>query len=230
MPNWTSNTLKAPVEVLKKYIRKDEDGSDVFDFNLVIPRPEIYADPDLESGGHENIAIYWYRSERGTKTPEEIGNYKKCGSIFERVLFDKLNMCSIPTVKAENLILGRFGKTPDELYEIGRKYMQAYEQYGYLDWYDWSNANWGTKWNACDSDCSNVDEGLVAFDTAWCMPKPVIEKIFADNPDSEIVFIWRDEDYDGTHTLCRNVDGEMIFDTEWEDEYMYDEDEDGSDD
>lgn len=222
MPNWTSNTLKAPVEVLKKYIRKDEDGSDVFDFNLVIPRPEIYSDPDLVSGGHQDAAIYWYRSERGTKVPEKISMSHTTGfsPIYERILFEKINgICSWAREDAN--VFGRdpylFGKDPDEIYEIGRKYMEAYEKYGFLDWYDWDNANWGTKWNACDSSV-DLENGKVDFETAWSYPKPIIDKILKDNPGVFITFTWYDEDYDGHHTIMRSDNGVREEYTEWLDE------------
>lgn len=216
MPNWTSNTLKAPVEVLKKYIRKDEDGSDVFDFNLVIPRPEIYTDPKLVSGGHQDAAIYWYRSERGTIEPKRIYNYQRGGSIFERILFEKINGLS-DWARSD---IDRFGD-PDELYEAGRKYMEAYEKYGYLDWYDWDNANWGTKWNAHDT-YFNPDTESVDFETAWCYPKPIIDKILKDNPNCRIEFWWQDEDYHGDHWLIRDEEGNLTEGVEYN-EHHYDE-------
>lgn len=199
MPNWTSNRIEAPAEVLKKYISKDEDGKDCFDFNLVIPRPEIYNDPELVSGGHQEDAIYCYRSEKGTRKPQVIG--KQDGSLKGRILFGKIN-----GIGYKPSDLSRY-ENLDELYEIGRKYMNVYEEYGYLDWYDWSAENWGTKWNACDSCCDFVDDGWVEFETAWCMPKPIIEKIMADNPGCRISITWSDEDYNGTHTLERDEDG-----------------------
>ena len=215
MPNWTSNTLKAPAEVLRKYVRKGEDGINVFDFNLVIPRPEVYNDPDLVSGGHQEAAIYWYRSMRGTKKPKPIRKTPKYSSIAERVLFEKLN-----GYVEDPHILSRFGD-PDKLFEIGRKYMRAYEKYGYLDWYDWSNDNWGTKWNACDSyvapDLSQVD-----FETAWCYPKPIIDKILEDNPNCRIDFWWSDEDYDGDHWMIRDENGNITEGVEY-DEHHYGE-------
>ena len=226
MPNWTSNTLKAPVEVLKKYIRKDEDGSDVFDFNLIIPRPEIYSDPDLVSGGHQDAAIYWYRSERGTKVPEKISISHTTGfsPIYERILYEKINgICSWARDDAN--VFGRdpylFGKDPDEIYEIGRKYMEAYEKYGFLDWYDWDNVNWGTKWNACDSYV-DLENGKVDFETAWSYPKPIIDKILKDNPNCRIEFWWQDEDYDGDHWLIRDEEGNLTEGVEYN-EHHYDE-------
>lgn len=216
MPNWTSNTLKAPVEVLKKYIRKDEDGSDVFDFNLVIPRPEIYSDPDLVSGGHQDAAIYWYRSERGTIEPKKLVTHRKGMPIFERILFDKINGVN----EWARSDIDRFGDL-DELYETGRKYMDAYEKYGFLDWYDWDVAYWGTKWNAHDTYFDHVN-GSVDFETAWSYPKPIIDKILKDNPNCRIEFWWQDEDYDGDHWLIRDEEGNLTEGVEYN-EYHYDE-------
>ena len=204
MPNWTSCRLEAPADVLKKYIGKDEDGCRIFDFNLVIPRPEIYEDPDLVSGGHQDAAIYWFRSERGTKEIESIEIKNKNSPIYEKILFDRIN-----GVFWSDKYPVEIHGDPDKLYEIGRKYIEAYNKYGFLDWYDWSCAKWGTKWNACDStfDDMNDEPEWVSFDTAWCFPEPIVKKIFDDNPGCEITFEWYDEDYDGDHWLIRRDDG-----------------------
>ena len=219
MPNWTSNRIEAPAEVLKKYISKDENGKDHFDFNLVIPRPEIYDDPDLVSGGDEEGCIKWYLSERGTKKPEIINPLRATnkGLTFESLLFEKLNLAfgfdRIPDYSKEE---------QDKCYERGRKYVEAIKQYGYKDWYDWSYANWGTKWNACDSCVDWVDDGWVEFETAWCVPMPIIKKIMKDNPDCEIRIIWSDEDYDGTHTYEHDGHGMYreytVFEKRYEEE------------
>ena len=193
MPNWTSNRIEAPAEVLKKYISKDENGKDRFDFNLVIPRPEIYNDPDLVSGGYEHVAIEWYRSDRGLKPHDE----------------DFSNI--------ENL----YGDL-EKLYVTGKKYVDVYNKYGYYDWYSWSVDNWGTKWNACDSCVDWVDDGWVEFETAWSVPMPIIKKIMKDNPDCEIRIIWSDEDYDGTHTYEHDGHGGYseytVYEKKYEDE------------
>lgn len=188
MPNWTSNRLEAPTEVLKKYIGKDEDGKPFFDFNKVIPRPAIYDDPDLSSGNTEEWCIRWYLSDHG-KTRQHLNEEKYRQYCQEH---------------------------DEECYRRGEKYVNAFNKYGYKDWYDWSCANWGTKWNACDSVFDNPDEPKsIEFETAWCCPYPVIGKIMDDNPDCLITFTWEDEDYNGTHTLIRNQDGTLEKREEW---------------
>lgn len=193
MPNWTSNRIEAPAEVLKKYISKDENGKDRFDFNLVIPRPKVYDDPDLVAGGHEEVAIEWYKSDRGLKPHTEDFTYVE------------KRYCDL-----------------EKLYEIGKKYVKAKEKFGHYDWYGWSNANWGTKWNACDC-VINLNEGWVEFETAWCMPEPIILKIMQDNPNCVIRIIWRDEDYNGTHTYEHDGHGGYTRYTEYEEQYMEEE-------
>jgi hypothetical protein len=47
-------------------------------------------------------------------------------------------------------------------------------------WLDWQKANWGTKWNAMESNILFKSDKIVAitFDTAWTTPKPIINWIF----------------------------------------------------
>ena len=75
-----------------------------------------------------------------------------------------------------------------------------FERIGYSNWYDWSCANWGTKWSAChvEVDASGADFGIVEvmFDTAWCRPAPIFRKLRAMFPMLAFTFRWRDEGED----------------------------------
>jgi hypothetical protein len=81
-------------------------------------------------------------------------------------------------------------------------------------WYVWNRKNWGTKWDCYDvrieQDTETVLESMarldaaeqyggtvIYFDTAWCPPGPVIEKIVELYPDLEIEFTFMDEDMTG---------------------------------
>ena len=52
-------------------------------------------------------------------------------------------------------------------------------KYGSDNWYDWSCAWWGTKWNAYDVEiCEDKENYLqVDFTTAWDSPREVAEKL-----------------------------------------------------
>jgi len=53
------------------------------------------------------------------------------------------------------------------------------------DWHEWSINNWGTKWDACESNIGNNDINYftVSFDTAWAPPIDWINNILQDFPD-----------------------------------------------
>jgi len=65
------------------------------------------------------------------------------------------------------------------------------KEHGNNNWYDWSIENWGTKWNAGNtqlhSDKIRVQNGVAVlefmFDTAWSLPEPIYEKLAEMYPD-----------------------------------------------
>ncbi len=43
------------------------------------------------------------------------------------------------------------------------------------NWLSWGKANWGTKWDACESKTSVADgKAILYFETAWSVPYPFI--------------------------------------------------------
>jgi hypothetical protein len=75
------------------------------------------------------------------------------------------------------------------------------KQHGNNNWYDWSIANWGTKWNAGNtqlySDKIRVNKGVAvlefSFDTAWDLPEPVYVKLAEMYPDLSITVSFDEE-------------------------------------
>ena len=69
------------------------------------------------------------------------------------------------------------------------------KEYGYDNWYDWTNANWGTKWGV---DCPDVhigDFGEVRynFDTAWSPPQPIYDALTELFPKLTISWFYRED-------------------------------------
>lgn len=71
---------------------------------------------------------------------------------------------------------------------------------GHRDWYGWSIAHWGTKWNACHVEVydSSIEQGSVEiiFDTAWDAPVPMLRKMVEMFPKLTFDCRWRHEDDD----------------------------------
>lgn len=84
--------------------------------------------------------------------------------------------------------------------------------YGKNNWYDWSVANWGTKWNAYgfDPNTNYSKEKEIRFLTAWSAPHPVIEKLAEMFPSVKFEHKWADEDIGMNCGRRVYYDGERI--------------------
>jgi len=180
MPNHVTNLLSftGPAErivELKNKIRGEEQGQAI-DFNNIIPMPtslQITSGSQVDYG----VAILLSQEREDDSKLLPILNY--------------------PWVKAENI------KTPkkliDHLIKQGmvnldeaRMALDNLDKYGHKDWYSWSIANWGTKWNAY---AISEDDHKIRFDTAWSTPLPIIEKLSELFFDVTIKLQYADEDF-----------------------------------
>ena len=62
-------------------------------------------------------------------------------------------------------------------------------------WYNWNCKNWGTKWNACESDVDGPYPTLltIKFQTAWSPPEPVISALSKKYPKANIAMHYKEE-------------------------------------
>ena len=79
----------------------------------------------------------------------------------------------------KDLMITSGTRTPEE----EKQAQENLKKYGHKDWYDWSIAEWGTKWNASNFcileeilDDKYSKELTVSFDTAWCPPMEWLQK------------------------------------------------------
>lgn len=72
---------------------------------------------------------------------------------------------------------------PDDIYQgnLGEK---EREFYGSRNWYDWNTSNWGTKWNAAETE--RRSDKSVYFDTAWAPPFAYLEALSRKFPTEVI--------------------------------------------
>jgi hypothetical protein len=112
-----------------------------------------------------------------------------------RILFgdDALGqeMLSYPWVQEDNITdLEELRKYIREHYpdveEAGKHSIQAEQETGYRDWWEWQCQHWGTKWNACWSSLAGNTTDTRAdlgFNTAWSPPLPVIVELSKQFPN-----------------------------------------------
>lgn len=87
------------------------------------------------------------------------------------------------------------------------------KKYGHPDWYEWSCANWGTKWNAYNIEEEEYDKpNSISFDTAWSSPRPVILELSKKYPDLDFGVIYADEDWGSNYGQYIYSNGEIIED------------------
>ena len=80
---------------------------------------------------------------------------------------------------------------PEELREVvanGDARPELVEKYGHSDWYSFSVANWGTKWDPEFDDVDYDDKGFQGdCESAWAPPLDVLESLRKQNPKLDIV-------------------------------------------
>lgn len=74
------------------------------------------------------------------------------------------------------------------------------------DWYQWRLKNWGTKWNAYNTN--RLSDTEVSFDTAWASPDIFFQNLAQQHPEATITVEYADEDLGhnlGKYTLHNNT-------------------------
>ena len=80
--------------------------------------------------------------------------------------------------------------------------------YGVATWNEWSLKNWGTSWNACDTD--EVDEDTVRFQTIGKAPLPIVEKLSVMYPERYIRLSYCEESVSFAGTvICKG--GKVVY-------------------
>ena len=184
MPNNISNRVVVTAnsnEEIKEFLLaikgdKKIDGEYPFiDFNKIIPMPMVLR--DTEASSRTDDAIYYYLVK--TNQTEMVSSILR-----------------FPQSYTMDRFADRNEKELNELLEIGKKYVEIFKECGAKDWYDWSCANWGTKWNAYDTYLETLDEYsvILSFQTAWCGVPKIIQKLTEMFPTIIFDYKYADED------------------------------------
>lgn len=212
MPNHIVNKIEFfgdenNINKVLEFIKGEEE---CIDFEKIIPMSKTL---HLTSGGDQNQAIQYALSKKTNAEKIEIQvalTQKRCdfyGSYFAKIFRQKFDVEELQKCAndfEEKLKSGKRDLFENVDYEglgietfedLGNAYLNNIITYGYDTWYDWSCANWGTKWNAYDTFINN-EESEIYFNTAWSCPLPILDKLAEICYEHEVEFSgkWADED------------------------------------
>ena len=158
MPNYVKNRITLCGKGAAKFCEKLEGENGEFDFNKLIPMPSSL---DVECGSNTIKGLFIYASKQ------------------KDILIEAQNYIE---EKCKNWSIEDFRLTEEEekqLYDLGEQVYRNIVKYDYPTWYEWRNANWGTKWNAMNvsKEVVSEDNVIIEFETAWDYPMPIFKKI-----------------------------------------------------
>lgn len=161
MPNWVFNhvSVKGNIKELDVFV------DDKFDFNTLIKCPEEVLNTESSSNVEIGLAYLGY-----DWSWIKINDVKFVG---EKALDKYLNQPFYGNLKFSNYkdLCKHIEERMPFAIEAGKNTLKSFECCGFYNWYDWSVANWGTKWNAAETKISG---NSFSFNTAWNIPEPIL--------------------------------------------------------
>lgn len=100
-------------------------------------------------------------------------------------------------------------RKPDRL--LTNEETAAIASTGFNNWYDWSVANWGTRWNAYSQNCSG--DNVIRFQTADAAPLPVLAALAAQHPEARFTLEYADENVGSNAGIVVYEHGEPYSET-----------------
>lgn len=168
-----------------------------FDFGKIIARPAI-VDKIVENGSDRYIPFLMNLD--GAYLLWEQLRSSNWVQLKERPLLRWQGFESMREGWMETQLRHTFGDDPiDNAYRM----IKCFAETGHKGWYDWSSANWGTKWNAYSSVTDpegEADSCRIKFDTAWAPPLPVLKRLAELEPTLAFNYVAVNE-----HTECYYV-------------------------
>jgi len=176
MSNWCSNEItihpvddtkeakeqfKAFLELIEADIKNNTIGNNLF--NRLVPMPE---ELKITAGSSTNFGIAVAKSLDNNDHTEIDGLMSASWLQGEAEIKTREDLIKHLTT----------GENPSANLKEGRQALVNKEKYGYHNWYEWSLANWGTKWdvgNEIHISCIEDEKLEFSISTAWSPPLTV---------------------------------------------------------
>lgn len=186
-------TTEEDIEKFLSAIIGRENGEFLhIDFERIFPTPKCL--PDTLCDSEHEIALYYYLMTTGNED-----------------MVDKL--FTFPQLFSMDIYKDKTEKELSDYKVLGEKIFNIAQQCGSIDWYHWRISNWGTKWNAYETDIDSCRDGSVElyFYTANDGVIPIIEKLVEMFPNLEFFYKYADEVIACNCGEAYGVDGNASF-------------------
>lgn len=251
MPNWVVNRItlegEGVEEILKQHFAKNEENEDYFDFNTIVKMP---TELNIEKSTRTEEGIKLYLSKINPLIPnlgtreDKVSMYKFSNLAITTFGDDAMNNIPKYILKPQEIedLKAKYKNDFEDTINLGRQAIDNINKYGYTDWYEWRLANWGCKWNSCNSFIAH-DKKTICFDTAWVPSIQIINKLSRMHPELKITYDYAEEQTGFMSGHIEYENGEQIVKEEFkpyskeayemsfelwgcEEDYYFDEDED----
>lgn len=207
MANDVVNTVKVTkgLELFLELLWNEEEQR--IDFNKLIPSPQDLHKVMAGSCQWDKGAKKYFRNEQ-----EEIF-YDFAEPYFKKCYNADLSQEDYVKIVLDNMPL-EVKKCLEKVTDRDEhkvNYIATYfnlRRYGYPTWYEWSYENWGTKWNAHETE--RVAENIFTFETAWNGATPIFNKLAQKGV--EFIYGWSDRDNTGYNFGLVEVSEDNITD------------------
>jgi hypothetical protein len=238
MPNWVRHKLTVKgkigeVDKLVNNLKGIEEEAEGFlqhiDFNKIIPMPK---ELNIVSGSTTDKCVEIYLASLNPKVKDfgaenkdeklfiELRNSANKGKAFGRYdgeLSKQEIEAFVEKHKGDEKL-----NTLEDFINYGKKAIDNTLKFGSMDWYSWSIANWGTKWNAChvmletriDNDIQTAD---YYFDTAWGDVRGLIEILASQYPTLDFELKYSEEQMGHYVGFGNWENGECVYGVDLED-------------
>ena len=206
MPNWVTAKLKIDgpnaSEVMKGLLSKNQYDEVVFDFNKIKPMPKTL---NLERSNLTDMCEKLYTNKI---TYAEMKKYFHSNDGYvDKDLSSMMEVLGITDKLSHE----------EQCRKVGQALITNKKLYGEKDWYEWSIANWGTKWNACHNDYDERTPNETKFDTAWSDVRKLICELSKLYPKNIFYYDYSEEQI-GIYTGSASFqNGEVLSNVEYKD-------------
>jgi hypothetical protein len=183
MPNHVANVIRMSNIWHQPLFALTGDNQVTFDFNKIIPMNDDLN--MISNGALQRLSVE-------TVIRKVLLDGQPLDKLLPQIRINKSDRYYSMDKEEYTRLRETYKETSDEeLIDFGLKCITNKLKYGSVDWYEWSWDNWGTKWNAYDTQ--RISKDAVSFNTAWAMPEPIVAKLAQLYPHAVIQHWWAEE-------------------------------------